>query len=101
MVRDERVAAPANAFALHPRSCGNIHVFTAVEPSACFGHPLATVRHRVRSRLPLLRGGSVRAGRGRAPPGHAWLLEVDCPDDFQVESGNTTGRGSGAGGMTS
>ena len=90
MVRDERVAAPANAFALYPRSRGNIHVFTAAEPSAVWTSS-RPVRHRVRSRLPLLRGGSVRAGRGSAPPGHAWLLEVDCPDDFEVERGEYHG----------
>ena len=97
MVRDERVAAPANAFALYPRSCGNIHVFTAVEPSAVLdilSPPYAIGCGRdchYFEEVPFGPDG------GRAPPGHAWLLEVDCPDDFQVESGEYHGPRFGSG----
>jgi hypothetical protein len=44
-------------------------------------------------------------GGEAAPEGQAWLLEIECPNDFEVKSGPYNGpkyeakaRGSGAGG---
>ena len=91
MVRDERVAAPAKAFALYPRTNGNIHVFTAVEPSAVLdilSPPYAIGCGRDCHYFEEVPFG---VDGGRAPPGHAWLVEVDCPDDFEVERGEYHG----------
>ena len=91
LVRDESVSAPAEAFALYPRHGGNIHVFTATEPAAVLdilAPPYAIGSGRDCHYFEEVQLGPSGA---RAPPGHAWLVEVDCPDDFEVERGEYDG----------
>ena len=97
MVRDERVAAPAKAFALYPRTNGNIHVFTAVEPSAVLDilsppYAIGAVATATTSRR--FRSVWTGAGRRRGTRG-SWRWTARTISRWR--GGNTTGRGSGAG----